>query len=115
MTDPPNRRERAKPNDPSWMRIGVGEIVIDVSAQPRSSRRGVVRAGPQGLVIAVNSAPEKGKANDELIDYLADELRIPRAAIMMIRGATSRKKIIRIITHEPTRIAARLTRISNPE
>ncbi len=111
MTEPPQRRETAKRVDAPWMRIGAGEIVIDVTAQPRSSRRGVVRAGAESLLIAINSAPEKGKANDELIAYLADELRIPKSALMMLRGAASRKKSIRIITHEPAKIAARLRRI----
>ena len=118
MSDLPKRRDdSAKIDsakiDSSWMRVGVGEITIDVSAQPRSSRRGVVRSGAQGLVIAINSAPEKGKANDELIEYLADQLRIPRAAIMLVRGATSSKKTVRIITHETARVAARLRKISS--
>lgn len=115
MTDPPKRREPAAKTDLPWMRIGVDEIVLDIVAQPRSSRRGVVRTGPQGLVIAINSAPDKGKANAELIEYLADVLRVPQAALMIIRGATSGKKSIRIITHETAKIAARLRRIGSPE
>jgi uncharacterized protein (TIGR00251 family) len=115
VTDPPKRRESASKSDSPWMRITAGEIVLDIIAQPRSSRRGVVRAGPQGLAIAINSAPDKGKANDELIEYLADVLRVPQAALMIVRGATSRKKSIRIITHETAKVAARLRRISNPE
>jgi uncharacterized protein len=115
VTGPPNRRESAKHDDSSWMQIGAGEILLDIVVQPRSSRRGVVRAGPQGLVIAINSAPEKGKANDELIEYLADVLRVPQAALMIVRGKTSRKKSIRLITHEIAKIAARLRRISSAE
>jgi uncharacterized protein len=115
LTDHPKNRDPAKPDELLWMRLSPGEIVVDIVAQPRSSRRGALRTGPHGLVIAVNSAPDKGKANDELIEYLADTLRVPRAALMIIRGATSRKKSIRIITHESAKIAARLRRISNPE
>ena len=115
MTDSPPHREISKPDVRPWLKIGAGEIVIDIVAQPRSSRRDVVRAGPQGLVIAINSPPDKGKANEELIAYLAKELRVPRAAVMIIRGAASRKKSIRIITHEPARIASRLRRIGSPD
>ncbi len=114
MSDLPSRRGGNK-GEPSWLRVGVGEVIVEISAKPGSSRRGVVRAGPQGLVIALNSAPEKGKANDELIEYLADELRLPRAALMIVRGAASRHKTIRIITHEAAKVAARLKRISSVE
>jgi uncharacterized protein (TIGR00251 family) len=114
MSDLPSSRDRNK-TELSWLRVGVDEVIVEISAKPGSSRRGVVRAGPQGLVIALNSAPEKGKANDELIEYLADELRVPRAALMMISGATSRLKTIRIITHEAAKVAARLRRISSDE
>jgi len=113
MSDPPRRGRDT--SEPSWLRVGVDEVIVEVSAKPSSARRGVVRAGPQGLAIAINSAPEKGQANDELIEYLADELRVPRAALMILRGATSRRKTIRIITHEAARVAARLKRISSVE
>jgi len=114
MSDLPSRRGPDK-SDPPWLRVGINEVIVEVSAKPGSSRRGVIRAGPQALVIAIKSAPEKGKANDELIAYLADELRVPRAALIMIRGATSRRKTIRIITHEAAKVAARLKRISSLE
>lgn len=112
-------KRRASPDDRSasetpWMRVSAGELTINVLAKPGSARAGILRATTEGLVIAVNAAPDKGKANDELVGIVAVELRLPRSAIMIVRGATSRKKHLRIITHEPEKAAARLRRFGDP-
>ena len=93
------------------MRVSVDEVVIEVTARPGASRHGVIGMTGERLVIGVNSRPEKGKANDELIEYLAHELRVPRSALLIVRGETSRRKTIRIVTHEPTRVSSRLHQI----
>jgi uncharacterized protein YggU (UPF0235/DUF167 family) len=40
---------------------------------------------------------------------------VPRSALMIVRGETSRCKTIRIVTHEPARVATRLGQIGNPK
>ena len=97
------------------MRVSIDEVIIEVTARPGTSRRGVIGASGDRLVIGVNSRPEKGKANDELIEYLAREMRVPRSALLIVRGETARRKTIRIITHEPTKVASRLRQISKPK
>ena len=97
--------------DRPWMTVGVDEVTIEVAARPGASRRGVVRASPEAIVVAVHSSPEKGKANAELVEYLAAELKVPRSAMMIVRGASSRRKTIRIITHEASRVASRLCKL----
>ena len=83
------------------MRVSIDEVVIEVTARPGASRRGVIGVSGDRLVIAVHSQPDKGKANDELIEYLAREMRVPRSALLIVRGETSRRKTIRVVTHEP--------------
>ena len=95
------------------MRVAIDEVIIEVTARPGTSRRGVIGVTGDRLVIGVNSRPEKGKANDELIEYLAKEIRVPRSALHdSPRAETSRRKTIRIVTHEPAKAAARLRQIS---
>jgi uncharacterized protein (TIGR00251 family) len=65
-----------------------------------------LRVHPRGLVVALHSPPEKGRANDELIDLLARALKLPRVNITLIRGATSRLKTVRIATARPRDLAA---------
>lgn len=99
-------------DDASWMRVSADDVTIEVAARPGASRPGIVRASPDGLVIALHSAPEKGNANVELIEYLADQLRVPRSALMIVRGTTSRRKTIRIVTHQPAKAAAQLRKLA---
>lgn len=91
---------------PPWLTCGDGFITMRILARPGSTRRGIIRLDPRGLVIALNAAPDKGKANDELIAYLARTLKLPRASIAIVSGATSRNKTIRIASAEPAKLAA---------
>jgi uncharacterized protein len=97
------------------MRVAINEVVIEVTARPGASRRGVIGVSRDRLVIAIHSQPDKGKANDELIEYLAREMQVPRSALLIVRGETSRRKTIRVVTHEPTKVASRLRQISKPK
>ena len=97
------------------MRVSIDEVVIEVTARPGASRRGVIGVTGDRLVVAIHSPPDKGKANDDLIDYLAREMRVPRSALLIVRGENSRRKTIRIVTHEPTKVAARLRQMIKPK
>lgn len=92
-----------------------GQVTIEVTARPGASRRGVISVSGERLVVGIHSGPQKGKANDELIEYLAGELRVPRSALLIVRGATSRRKTIRIVTHDPAKAASRLREIGRPK
>jgi uncharacterized protein (TIGR00251 family) len=97
------------------MTIGDGSLTVEIVAKPGASRRGIVRIDPRGLVVALNSAPEKGKANDELIEFLSRELKIPRSSFQIVRGETSRHKTIRMGPCDPSVMAARLSILAAAE
>ena len=111
----PSGKGNPPPADSPWMRVSIDEVVIEVTARPGASRRGVIGVSGDRLVIAINSRPNKGKANDELIEYLAREMRVPRSALLIVRGETSRRKTIRVVTHEPARVATRLRKLIKPK
>lgn len=71
-------------------------VMFTVKVVPGSSRTQI--AGPMGqmLKIKVAAAPEKGKANDCLIDFLAERLGIRKNTIAIVSGHTSPVKQIRI-------------------
>jgi uncharacterized protein (TIGR00251 family) len=56
--------------------------------------------------VALNSPPEKGRANDELIEYLARIASVPRSTTTIVRGDTSRHKTIRITARDPAKVAS---------
>lgn len=52
--------------------------------------------GERTLKVHVTAIPEKGKANKALIALLSKEWKIPKTSIRIIRGETSRVKILEI-------------------
>lgn len=51
---------------------------------------------PVRLKMKINAIPEDGKANKEIINFLASSLKITKADIQLVRGETSRNKDLRI-------------------
>jgi uncharacterized protein (TIGR00251 family) len=95
-------------NQAAWITIDADGLTLRIVARPGSTRRGILRVEPRGLVVALHAPPDKGRANDELIELLARSLRLPRSAITLLRGDTSRAKTIRIATSHPHEVAAAL-------
>lgn len=91
-----------------WCICGDGFVTLRVVVRPGVSRRGAVHIDARGLIIALNSPPEKGKANHELVEYLAGALKMPRAAVTIVRGVASRHKTVRIAASNPRAVAAAL-------
>ncbi len=91
-----------------WLRIGDGYLTVEISARPASRKRGVLKAPPSGPVIGLLSAPEKGRANRELIEFMAEVAGVPASAVSIIRGQGARKKVIRVETPAPQAVAAKL-------
>lgn len=52
--------------------------------------------GPQVLQVRVTATPEDGRANEAVLTLLAKALGRPRSALTLLRGATSRDKLVGI-------------------
>jgi len=98
----------AVPPTPRWLERRTATVTVRVRAKPGSSRRGIIRVADDALVIGLNSPPEKGRANDELIEILARLAGVPRSALTIVRGANSRDKLIAISASDLDAISARL-------
>jgi len=74
----------------------VPETRLTVKVVPGASRTEL--AGYTGGVLRVRvvAAPEKGKANRELTDFLAGALGVRKSAVTVVRGATARTKTVEI-------------------
>jgi len=72
-------------------------ITLAVRAQPGAKRTaiaGIYGEGPAArLKIAVNAPPSEGRANEALIAYLAKLLSLPKNAVMLTAGVSSRSKV----------------------
>jgi uncharacterized protein (TIGR00251 family) len=93
---------------PPWIRAGDAAITVQVLARPGASRTEILRIDPRGIVIALAAPPDKGKANEELIRFLARLAGVARAQVSILRGETSRNKAVRIATRDPAAAATGL-------
>ena len=69
-------------------------VVLNVRAQPRSSRSGVDGVIGDALKVRIRSAPVDGKANKELVETLADAFSLPKSRVSFVGGETSKSKRI---------------------
>jgi uncharacterized protein (TIGR00251 family) len=71
-------------------------VEIEVLATPGSSVSKVRGVHGSALKVAVRAAPERGKANDEIVEVLADFFNVAAQNVSVVSGMTSRNKKIRI-------------------
>jgi uncharacterized protein len=83
-------------------------VTLRVRVQPRASQDalGGVRAG--ALVVRLNAPPVDGRANEALARFLARVLAVPPSAVALVRGASSRDKLVRIAGASAAAVRARL-------
>ncbi len=82
---------------------------LSVKVAPNTSRNEIVGIKEGVVYIKVAAPPDKGKANKELIAFLADNLGIKKSALLIVKGQTSRHKTIVIEGMSVVEILKRLT------
>jgi len=75
---------------------------------PGARRSEVVGRYGDRWKLRLAAAPEKGRANAELVALLAERLDLPRSAVEITRGHTSRDKEVRIHGLSPAAVEERL-------
>lgn len=73
-----------------------GSVVICVHVQPGAKRTEFAGQHGDALKVRLAAPPVDGKANACLQAFLAEFLRIPKSAVELVSGQTSRQKVLRI-------------------
>src|SRR5215510_5333258 len=73
-----------------------GSVIFSVRVQPRASREEVVGESDGALKIRLQAPAIEGRANDALIDYLAELLKRPKSAVSILSGERGRTKRIAV-------------------
>jgi len=71
-------------------------VLLEIRVKPRAKRAGLLGRHGLALKVAVRAAPERGRANEELVRVLAEALDLPATAFVLVAGATSQDKRLRV-------------------
>ena len=71
-------------------------MIIKVKIIPRCKINQIIGFEEDILKIRIKASPEKGKANKELIRFIASELSIAQRRITILSGHTSKLKKLQI-------------------
>jgi len=96
-------------NLPTFVRVQPdGVVVLSLKVQPRASENEISGAVGNELKIRITAPPVDSAANEALLRFLSEKLDCPASAVQLIRGATSRHKIVAIHGLASADVIARL-------
>lgn len=74
------------------LRSSKGSVLLAVVAQPGARREGLAGLHDGRLRVRTQAAPEGGKANVAIAALVAAAFGLPKRAVSVVSGATSRRK-----------------------
>jgi uncharacterized protein (TIGR00251 family) len=68
---------------------------LRLRVSPGAQTKSIDRHG-DGWKVRVAAVPERGKANEAVIEFLAQRLELPRESIELVSGHSSRDKVVEL-------------------
>lgn len=96
-------------------RMSVPVTRLRLRVSPGAARSAVVGRHGEGWKVRVAAAPERGRANDELVELLSETLALPRSSVRVVSGSASRDKIVELTGVSPADTDDRLLRAGGKE
>ena len=93
---------------PGFLRVQADGVLLSVKLQPRASANEIGEALGNELRIKVTAPPVDAAANEALVKLLAQQLDCPRNRVELVRGHTSRHKIVKLYGLSPEDVVKRL-------
>ena len=72
-------------------------MIIEAKVKTRAKRRNVQKDDSGIYHIHTNCPPEKGKANEDVVDMIAEHFNVAKSRVHIKSGHTSARKIIEIL------------------
>ena len=80
-----------------WCRQAAdGHITLTLHIQPGAKKTEFAGLHGDALKIRLAAPPVDGKANEALIKFIAERLQLPRSAVNLKSGQTSRRKVLAV-------------------
>ena len=98
------------------LRAHAAGVTLAVRAQPGAKKTAITGVYGEGaeaqLKIAVQAQPIEGRANDALIEFLADFFDVPRGKVELVSGELSRSKVFLLRGVAVTQAQARIAHVA---
>ena len=88
---------------------------VRLRVSPGAARAAVLGRHCEAWKVRVAAAPERGKANEAVLELLAEALAVPRANVTLVSGGASRDKIVELAGIAPDEIERRLAMAGGQE
>lgn len=79
-----------------WLRTDAAGVVLSLHVQPGAKRTEVVGLHGEALKLRLAAPPVEGRANERLIEYLAETLGVAKQRVTLVSGQSSRGKRIAV-------------------
>ena len=96
---------------PPYLTPSKGAVLLDVFVQPRGAKDAVVGIHGRSLKLKVKAPPVDGKANAAVEELVATVLSVPRSAVTVVGGESSRHKRVAVAGMAPERIVSALEHV----
>ena len=93
---------------PAYLRAAPDGVFLFLKVQPRASANEIAEPLGNELRVKVTAPPVDAAANEALLRLLADWLHCPRSKIELVRGHTSRHKVLKLYGLSPAEVADKL-------
>jgi uncharacterized protein (TIGR00251 family) len=84
-------------------------IRISVRVKPRSRRTRILKVDGLSIEASLAAPPVDGAANSELIELLASALQLPKSALRLVMGKSSKHKVVELSGMSAEEAARRLS------
>ena len=81
---------------------------LEIKTIPNAPRSEVVGWLGEALKVKIHAPALEGKANQELCEFLAEELGLHKRSVRLVQGDSSRKKLIEISGLSRTQVIGKL-------
>jgi uncharacterized protein (TIGR00251 family) len=85
--------------------------VLSVRAQPGARRSGIQGEIGGALKVAVSAPPDKGKANEAIVEVLREALSLKNSQLQIIGGFAHRQKKVLIRDFSKAQLEARIAEL----
>ena len=93
---------------PAWIRPARDGASVEVFVRPRAAKDAIAGVHGTGLRVKVKAPPVEGRANRAVEELFARLLGLPRSAVTVVTGESSRHKTIHVAGMSPEDVTASL-------